>query len=817
MKIINKEYLNLKKIVNDKNIYAHKKCNNIFETLTNHCDLTYKYLIEFIKVNDLENLILDIINNIDNKNSIYIYDMFINAITFHDLGKCNPTFQYNKMNNITSSYKRESKYNSNHSFLSSFLYNNFYINDILSKDLRKKEKLKLLTINSLFSYIISRHHSDLNDNFSNYLIELNSFRNDLVEDNYYISLLDDIVINNSFLFSNLKLDNLLIGDYDMFFLLKTLYSLLISVDYYSTYDFMNNEKLSVYKGFNEELKQQFINDFEKDNIVKNTRNKIYTKEIDKLRQEIFLETEKNILMNLNKNMFFLEAPTGSGKTYTSINLMLNLLKNNKELNKVFYVFPFNTLSEQTHNSLIDIFPDLKKDICKINSISPILENENNYNLDYLNNIFINYPLNIISHVKLFNMFFGINKNNNFAFQSMANSIIILDEIQVYNIKIWKEMINVLDYLTSTFNIKFIIMSATLPTLEILSGNKEYVDLLPNKFLYYNNPLFKDRVFLNFSLINKDINLNKLIEEVSNNLNRNKLLIEFQDKKNCREFYNLLKSKTNITHSIYEITGDDNLIYRNDVLKKVKDKNSKIILCSTQVCEAGVDIDMDIGFKEISVLESEEQFLGRINRSCLKTECKAYFFTLKTSKVMSIYKEDIRISYSLKKECIQNYLIKKDFKNYYEEMLKNLNENRSKMDTDNFIYFLRNMKENKFKTIYNDMKLINSDSDTIFIPHRKFKNIDGYEVWREYEELLNDKTLGFSEKRIKLSKLNQKINLFTFNVFKKDNKEISTLNNSIRNFGNYYYIENGDDYVNEDGKIERDKLKDLIDYIDIISD
>lgn len=34
--------------------------------------------------------------------------------------------------------------------------------------------------------------------------------------------------------------------------------------------------------------------------------------------------------------------------------------------------------------------------------------------------------------------------------------------------------------------------------------------------------------------------------------------------------------------------------------------------------------MDIGYKDISMLDSEEQFLGRINRSCKKTGCKVYF-------------------------------------------------------------------------------------------------------------------------------------------------------------------------------------------------
>ncbi len=45
-----------------------------------------------------------------------------------------------------------------------------------------------------------------------------------------------------------------------------------------------------------------------------------------------------------------------------------------------------------------------------------------------------------------------------------------------------------------------------------------------------------------------------------------------------------------------------------------DKDKAVILVATQVVEAGIDIDMDIGYKDISKLDSEEQFIGRINRN-----------------------------------------------------------------------------------------------------------------------------------------------------------------------------------------------------------
>ena len=80
-----------------------------------------------------------------------------------------------------------------------------------------------------------------------------------------------------------------------------------------------------------------------------------------------------------------------------------------------------------------------------------------------------------------------------------------------------------------------------------------------------------------------------------------------------------------------------------ILDKVKKATDTIILVSTQVIEAGVDIDMDIVYKNISKLDSEEQFLGRINRSC-KKEGIAYFFEV--DEASNIYKDDVRLSESI---------------------------------------------------------------------------------------------------------------------------------------------------------------------------
>src|SRR5699024_4151305 len=102
--------------------------------------------------------------------------------------------------------------------------------------------------------------------------------------------------------------------------------------------------------------------------------------INILRNELFLETEKVLKENRDEAVFFLEAPTGSGKSNTAMNLSFEFLKDEKQ--KLFYVYPFNALVEQNKKTLDQIFQnsDIKNQIVVLNSIYPAHESvdEKNY-------------------------------------------------------------------------------------------------------------------------------------------------------------------------------------------------------------------------------------------------------------------------------------------------------------------------------------------------------------------------------------------------------------------------------------------------------
>ena len=141
-----------------------------------------------------------------------------------------------------------------------------------------------------------------------------------------------------------------------------------------------------------------------------------------------------------------------------------------------------------------------------------------------------------THVSLFNIIFGNRQSDVFAFYQLSNSVIVLDEIQSYKNKIWSEIICYLKELAKMFNIKIIIMSATLPDLDILSRfQAQAVDLLESSSRFFAVECFKNRVKLNYDLlkIDKDDILGELKTHLKQYLKSDKkILIEFIKKENC---------------------------------------------------------------------------------------------------------------------------------------------------------------------------------------------------------------------------------------------------------------------------------------------
>ncbi|MDR0408742.1 MAG: CRISPR-associated helicase Cas3' [Campylobacteraceae bacterium] len=770
------------------------------ETLVEHANLTLDYFYKIISAKNLEMLIDNLIKKISAENFKLIKEMFINTIYLHDIGKKNPYFQANKMQN---EYFREyfNRTNStNHSVYSSDLYIGHYSKIYISKISDRGEKMKMMFVLYAFAYQISKHHGKL-DEFENYK------SSEIIPQKYWAHL-----------------DKFKIPHFEFYILNKLLFSLLISSDYYATTEYKSKIKFSNFGLLDKE--QKGILRKKLDTYKNNFKNKTG---INEIRDAIYDEAQNSLINNINKNIFYLEAPTGSGKTITSVNLALTVLEKITNINKVFYIFPFNTLVEQTKIVFDAIFGS-SLDIEVINSITPVKEEDENvqeneetkYNKAYINRLFFHKPFIITTHVSFFNILFGTSKEDNFPLWQLTNSVIILDEIQSYDNNLWMYMANFFDKYADLLNIKIIIMSATLPKLDyFLDKRTNFMDLIcmDKKEKFFHNHYFKDRVKIEYFKLPDKITIDELFEKfLEERPNYQKFLFEFIKKQTARDFFNLLIE--NGFKNVYELSGDDNKAYRHFIIEKSKE-DKPIIMVATQVIEAGVDIDMDIGFKDISTLDSEEQFMGRVNRSCLKNHLKpkVYFFDFDDAD--KIYKGDNRIEYNIKDDEFKKVLENKDFQDYYKFVLNKIKKTQESFKGLETIYesFEKSIKLLNYKDMKRYMTLIDTQTFTLYFPFSldislyknvsEFRNVDeefitnglldGKKVWDKFLTL--NKIDNFVKKEIEKSKINSLMQFFTFNILKYGSSR-PFLGENINGF---YYIEDYSEFITEDKKFDRAKF------------
>lgn len=835
-------------IVKPELFYAHCDRGNGKnpEILKEHVDRCYHYFEELWEHKNFkavfENFQKELAPELSDEGIKLFYSLIVNVIIFHDCGKINPRFQSIKMKNTLKKWTAiDCLDGTKHSILSAAIYFDYFYEKIQESLLSKDEKNMIHVFMLVNAYVISRHHGNLS-RFEEFLEEFQPNRQladifscmnqgDFTEvyhgpfckrDRHMMNMPRQ---NTRIYHSFLEKQSSHAGLYTY---IRFLFSVLVSCDYYATSEYDNGIQMSAFGTIEN---TEFVTQYEQSERVKQIRRfnpescVDDKKDINILRNRMFYEAEQTLLENKDANVAFAEAPTGAGKSNLAMNCSLKLL--DKNINKIFYVYPFNTLVEQNYDTLEKIYgkTDIFKSIAVINSITPIPlngtrkfwenldkeENEKFYQKALLDRQFLNYPFILTTHVNLFQIMFGCEREAAISFYQLAGSVVVLDEIQSYKNVLWTEIMMFLQCYSRLLNMKIIIMSATLPKLDMLTGNHEkVVNLIENPEKYFQDARFKKRVALSYELLYQDkkTEMKELYAHVLGQAQKGrKLLMEFITKTSAEKFYHMLTESGREDLQIFCMTGDDNQIDRKRILREMDtaDKDKAVILVATQVVEAGIDIDMDIGYKDISKLDSEEQFIGRINRN-FKRKGVVYFFDMDNES--GIYKEDYRVdtAYTLRKDEMKQLLADKNFGKYYDYILKEIRKYRNDRKNENGIEaFVDNVKKLDFVWISQKMKLIDKNDDwkmSVYFAREITTDtgeiIDGKQVWERYRELLSDMTMNYAKKQILLSEVKSKMSYFIYQI-KIDN----SLDYNDR-IGELYLIEDAEQYF-ENGRLNTDKF------------
>lgn len=415
-------------------------------------------------------------------------------------------------------------------------------------------------------------------------------------------------------------------------------------------------------------------------------------DMSKLRTEIYDKVLKNIMKYYSiSNIFTITAPTGTGKTLTGFMAALKLKEITKLRGKVIYCLPFTSIIDQSFSAIENIY-SLNEDFSK-NSSRYLLKHHHLTNKEYDSEeyepsanisemLFETWASGVIitTFVQLFETLISNNNRMLKKFNDFYNSVILIDEIQAIDINYFNLIEYVLKKACEFFNCRIILMTATKPLIfedavELLPDNEKYFKKFNrNEMTYYKNEMEISH-FIDFFVEKYSIDKSFLV--VCNTI------------KESIEVYKMLK-EVFVDKYIYYLSTNIIPKERRERLEKIKNdlnNGKKPIVVSTQVVEAGVDLDFDVVIRDIAPFDSIVQCAGRCNRNSTNPEGKVWVVKLKDNDgnlfARKIYSKNlVNITLELLEK---NETIKEE--NYYNiiyEYFKKVKENKSSDISDKFI-------------------------------------------------------------------------------------------------------------------------------------
>lgn len=388
-----------------------------------------------------------------------------------------------------------------------------------------------------------------------------------------------------------------ISDQDIFYLHQLVYSSLIDADKISASQTILDDMKRV--------KHNYLLDLYK--------SKFPAKEgITSIRKDVFKTIQENIEKNYNEKLFSITAPTGTGKTLAGF-YAAHKLSEHLGGRKIIYALPFTSIIDQNYQVIYDLFKnidgfeeDSSNYLIKHHHLSEYeyKSGDNNYDLDQSKLIIEgwNSAVIITTFVQFFESILGNKNKMTKKLHSIKDSIVILDELQSIPIKYWQLIDYLLREISKKLNCRIITMTATKPV--ILKDNVELLDDYPKYFKSLN------RVKLTYD--NSMISIEEFSENFIQRLENKSYLIVCntigQSLKLFKEISNIDREVIYLSTNIVPIARKE----RIDYIKKIINDNPIVI--STQVIEAGVDLDFDCVIRDLAPLDSIIQAAGRCNRN-----------------------------------------------------------------------------------------------------------------------------------------------------------------------------------------------------------
>jgi CRISPR-associated endonuclease/helicase Cas3 len=276
--------------------------------------------------------------------------------------------------------------------------------------------------------------------------------------------------------------------------------------------------------------------------------------------------------------------------------------------RIIYVIPYTSIIEQNAKVFREIFGD-----------EEIVEHHSNLDDDETKVcsrlVAENWdaPLIVTTSVQFFESLFAAKTSRCRKLHNIANSVIVIDEAQLVPTDYLEPILETMRLLVEHYRVSFVICTATQPVFE----EQEKFDDFPGlpkgsirEIIQDVSGLYKNLERVEVEYL-QDLSDPIEWEDLANELTEyDQVLCVVSDRKSCRELHALMPKGT------YHLSALMCAQHRTDIIDEIRDKLAKgesVRVISTQLVEAGVDMDFPVVYRALAGLDSIAQAAGRCNR------------------------------------------------------------------------------------------------------------------------------------------------------------------------------------------------------------
>lgn len=389
------------------------------------------------------------------------------------------------------------------------------------------------------------------------------------------------------------------------FFTRMLFSCLVDADFLDTEKFCDREKSLV-----REVRFQSISELKARlgmfmaAVMQKAEKSGPEGRVNTLRTEILTQCRTRALQK--PGFFTLSVPTGGGKTLSSLAFALEHAVLHKK-RRVIYAIPFTSIIEQN----AQIF-------CTALGQENILEHHYNYAqkespetaYERWRGLAVenwDAPVVVTTNVQFFESLFANKSSRCRKLHNIAESVIILDEVQAIPAEYLEPSLAALRELVTRYGCSVVLCTATQPALDASSLQMALHDI--NPIVLDSARYFAELERTNITFLGSldDASLARRLDD------HEQVLCITATKPQARAVFEQLQN----TEGAYHLSTNMYPAHRRRVLKEIRSRLQDGLPCrvvSTSLVEAGVDISLPVVYRALAGLDSIAQAAGRCNRN-----------------------------------------------------------------------------------------------------------------------------------------------------------------------------------------------------------